>query len=289
MARAAQKRRKRTKADARKRHRGGGGAPVAESGMFFMKLRRGTKPVFIFLAIVFALSFVFLGVGSGSSGIGDLLKGNFNFGGRGSSNTSVSKARDRATKNPRDPAALRAYATALETAGRSDEAIAPLTQYAAVKPTDQDALRELASLYLRRADGARQAAAAAQYDAQLSGAGGIFGANPSSNLGRSLGTDPVTSAVSTKATQAANDAYGKMTTAYSQAVAVYKELAKSSPRDSSIQFELAQASEAANDTKTAVAAYKAFLKLAPDDPTAPQIKARIKQLQTPSTTVAPSG
>ena len=53
--------------------------------MFFMRLRRSTKPVFIFLALVFALSFVFLGVGSGSSGIGDLLRGNFHLFGGGSS------------------------------------------------------------------------------------------------------------------------------------------------------------------------------------------------------------
>ena len=57
--------------------------------MFFMRLRRGTKPMFIFLALVFAASFVLLGVGSGSSGIGDLLRGNFNLFG-GSSGPSIS-------------------------------------------------------------------------------------------------------------------------------------------------------------------------------------------------------
>ena len=45
--------------------------------MFFPRLRRSTKPVFIALAVIFAVSFVFLGVGSGSTGLGDLLQGNF--------------------------------------------------------------------------------------------------------------------------------------------------------------------------------------------------------------------
>src|SRR6184192_1072240 len=87
------------KATARRRTAG-------EDQMFFMRLRRGTKPIFIFLALVFAASFVFLGVGSGSSGIGDLLRGNFHlFGSGSSSGTSVSGAQKRIEKNPKDAAA----------------------------------------------------------------------------------------------------------------------------------------------------------------------------------------
>jgi predicted TPR repeat methyltransferase len=43
---------------------------------------------------------------------------------------------------------------------------------------------------------------------------------------------------------------------------------------------LAQTAELAGDTKTAVAAYKRFLNLAPEDPSAPAVKDRIKQLQS---------
>ena len=35
-----------------------------------------------------------------------------------------------------------------------------------------------------------------------------------------------------------------------------------------MQLELAQAAQSANDTATVIAAYEAFLRLAPDDPTA---------------------
>src|SRR5438128_8493782 len=84
---------------------------ACEDAMFFMRLRRGTKPIFIFLALVFGASFVFLGVGSGSSGIGDLLRGNIHFG--GSSGPSIGSAQSKIKKNPNDaPAYLeltRAY------------------------------------------------------------------------------------------------------------------------------------------------------------------------------------
>ena len=36
----------------------------------------------------------------------------------------------------------------------------------------------------------------------------------------------------------------------------------------------------ASDTKTAVAAYERFLKLAPDDPSAPAVKRQLKQLRS---------
>ena len=43
--------------------------------MLFERIRRGQKPVFIFLAVMFGLGFVALGVGSGAGGInlGDIL------------------------------------------------------------------------------------------------------------------------------------------------------------------------------------------------------------------------
>jgi len=61
--------------------------------MFFPKLRAHAKWVFVLLAVIFAGSFVFLGVGSGSSGIGDLLQGNWGdlFGGGSGNSAQVNK------------------------------------------------------------------------------------------------------------------------------------------------------------------------------------------------------
>src|SRR5919202_7069946 len=80
-----------------------GGARVAvEQDMFFPKLRRSAKWMFVFLALVFGLGFVFFGVGSGSSGIEDLLQGNFNLFGGSSSNKQVDDARKKTEQHPTD-------------------------------------------------------------------------------------------------------------------------------------------------------------------------------------------
>ena len=47
--------------------------------------------------------------------------------------------------------------------------------------------------------------------------------------------------------------------------------------DATVGPELAQAAQSANDTATVIAAYEAFLKLAPDDPTAPEVRKILKQ------------
>ena len=63
--------------------------------MFFPKLRRQAKWVFVILALVFALGFVVFGVGSGGGiGLGDL----FNSGGGSKKTASESDARDRIKK-----------------------------------------------------------------------------------------------------------------------------------------------------------------------------------------------
>ena len=55
-------------------------------------------------------------------------------------------------------------------------------------------------------------------------------------------------------------------------MAAYKKVAAAEPNDAAVQFELAQTAEAANQTETAIAAYKRFLKLAPDDQTAEAVR-----------------
>ena len=247
--------------------------------MFFMRLRRSTKPMFIFLALVFALSFVFLGVGSGSSGIGDLLRGNFDlFGGGSSSSTSVSAAQKRIDKNPNDAAAYHDLARAYQAKGDTAKAIEALKSYTRLRPNDTNALTELAGSYLSQADAARQQAIAAQ--SALTTAS-LFTPYPvTGKLATSLGQNPITEASTSGAQTAFTTAYQKMLTAYSAAVGAYKRVAKKTPNDPTLQLQLASTAESANDAKTAIAAYKRFLRLAPDDPSAPQVKQRIKQLQS---------
>src|SRR6188508_1234190 len=131
---------------------------VIEDTMFFPRLRRQAKWVFLFLALVFALGFVGFGVGAGGVGVGDI----FRDAGAGSGVPSVSDAEKRVSENPRDAAAFRDLATAQQSAGNVDEAIDALESLVALRPKDADARRELAGLYLTKAGDAQQRAQIAQ-------------------------------------------------------------------------------------------------------------------------------
>jgi tetratricopeptide (TPR) repeat protein len=257
--------------------------------MFFPKLRAQAKWVFVFLALVFGLGFVLFGVGSGSGGLSDLLQGNFNnlFGGSAASG-DAGKARDRIKKNPDDAPAYLDLAHALEADSKPNEAIPPLEKYRTLRPRDVDALNELAGLYLRQADEARttvnnlQSTAAAQVAASRS----IFEPASDSQFGKALsgsadpltGADPINQAVQSLVSDESSKAFTKYTNAYKRAVSVYKDVTKATPSDASAWFTLAQTAESASDTTTAADAYKHFLELAPDDPNAPAVRKRLKQL-----------
>ena len=93
--------------------------------MFFPRLRRQAKWVFVLLVFVFAGGFVFFGVGSGSTGLGDLLRGNFNvFGSSNGSTTSsaVKSALKKTKANPKDPNAWNTLASAYQSDGKLSDA-----------------------------------------------------------------------------------------------------------------------------------------------------------------------
>src|SRR3954453_20847402 len=96
-AASAQRNKQRQKPDPPKRK----AAPTWEDQLFFSRLRRHAKVVYVLLAIVFAGGFVILGVGSGSTGVGDLLQGKFFGGGRTTSPSSHINTKQNAT--PRNP------------------------------------------------------------------------------------------------------------------------------------------------------------------------------------------
>src|SRR5580765_5192094 len=146
----------------------GGGQHVVEDTMFFPKLRNHAKWMFVALAVVFMTSFVFLGVGSGSSGLGDLLQGNWSavFGSSSGTSSQISKDQKRIDKNPKDYAAYKDMAAAQAADNKIDAAITTLQKLKAVNPKDADGLTQLASLYLRKADVARTAAINAQAQQQ---------------------------------------------------------------------------------------------------------------------------
>src|SRR5712691_11865882 len=120
---------------------------VVEDTMFFPRLRRHAKWMFLLLAIMFGLGFVGFGVGAGGVGFGDILRGR----GGSSGAPSVSEAQKRVAENPKDAQAFRDLSTALQTEGKTSDAIEALQGYLQLKPKNADALRELAGLYLAQA------------------------------------------------------------------------------------------------------------------------------------------
>jgi DNA-binding SARP family transcriptional activator len=284
MARADRRQAERRARQVQRRPRAAGeGAGMVEDTMFFPKLRAHARWMFALIAIVFGGGFVFLGVGSGSGGIGDLLQGNWGdiFGSGSGSSAQIKKDEERIDKNPKDYAAYKDLASAQASDGKLDAAIATLQKLKAVNPKDTDGLTQLAGLYIRKADLARGEAVIAQGQVQSVVSPSTFAPAPSTSVGKAYQSfdAPVVNALQTKENEQFQSAYSKMTAAYSQAVSAYKDVAAVSPHDPSVQFALAQAAEQASDTETAIAAYKTFLKLAPEDPVAPAIKKRVEELQ----------
>lgn len=230
--------------------------------------------MFVFLAAVFAVGFVIFGVGSSvPGGVADVLRGG------GTGGPSVSDARKNAEKRPDDPAAQREYARALQQDGQTDAAIAPLERYTRLRPADVDALRELAGLYLAKAGQLRDRAAAAQADTQAANPGSDFLPPPSSPLGQALARRPVADALAGRTNERFNRAYTAMQAAFADAKRAYGRIAARQPEDPTVQIQLADAALNSGDTATALAAYKRFLKLAPEDPSASLVREQVKQLQ----------
>jgi tetratricopeptide (TPR) repeat protein len=223
---------------------------------------------------VFALGFVGFGVGAGGIGFGDVIRDAAGGGGQ----PSVSDAEQRVLDNPKDAKAFRDLATAHQAAGNTDEAIEALQNFTQLRPKDTGALRELAALYLQKASAAQERAQIYQARSDYYAPGGIrgtlfqIGSTP-------LEPDPITNAVSTSFQQQISEAAAEIQTASAQAVEQYRRIAEAQPKDPSVQLELAQAAQSANDLATTIAAYKKFLELAPNDPTAPEVRRILKQLQ----------
>jgi predicted O-linked N-acetylglucosamine transferase (SPINDLY family) len=286
MARAAVKAKQAQAAAARpktparaRRHHKSGGNPTQQ--LFFSRMRRKAKFVYFLLAVLFAVTFAFLGVGSGTSGLSDLFT-NINI--FHSSGTSVSSAQKEIAKHPNSPKGYRALATAYEGKNETAAAITALQQYTAIAKKDGKALTELAGLQLSQAtDFQNQYGNAYQNEQIVSPSTSFLPAGP---LGKGLGTNPIEAAQSSLATQVATNLYQRMSLSYSDAVATYTQLTKLQPGNSNAQFQLGNTAQTAAQVTgsptfnlTAVAAYKAYLKLNPDASTAAQVRQLIKSLE----------
>jgi len=263
----------------RRKHSGGGNP---NQQLFFMKLRRGQKWLYALLAVIFAVGFAGIGVGSGNgSGLDQLYSGLFGGGGN-----SISKAQDQVKKDP--VKGYRALATAYETKGDTAQAITALTSYLALKKKDASVWSELGGLQLSQARTYATQYQAAQQASQLADPSQPF--QPSGTLATAIGSNAAFQQAAQQATTQTSALYGKATSALSAAVNAYQEVTKLQPRSATAWQQLATAGENAGNYKLAIKSWHKYLKLYPGSPEKAQVKAQLKQdkLALAATTSTPT-
>jgi tetratricopeptide (TPR) repeat protein len=256
----------------RRRHAAGGNP---NQDLFFIRIRRKQRWVFFLLAVLFALTFAFLGVGSGSGGGLDQLFNNINIFG-GNHGKSVSSAQKEIQKHPADAKGYRDLATAYEAKGDTANAISALQQYTNIKQKDPKAWSELAGLQSAQAQSYLGDYQNAYVALQLATPSQTF--VPTSGKLAPAFSDPIENAQRTSVQSTVSDLQQKVTLAYNGAVSSWQKVTDLQPKNLNAWFQLAQAAQTAGNTTSAVAAYKQYLKLNPSSTSAPQIKAIIKQL-----------
>jgi len=278
MARAAVKAKQQAKAKAqpakarprgRRRHSGGGNP---NQQLFFVRLRRGQKWLYALLAVVFAVTFAGVGVGSGGGGLQDLWTGIF---GGGGGNGSVSKAQGEIKKDP--VKGYRDLATAYESNGQNALAIGALQSYVGLKKKDANAWAEIGSLQQTQARQYASQYQSAQQAAQLADPSTPF--QPGGPLAQAAGPNAAYQATSQQASARASTLFQKATTAAQGAVTAYQHAAKIHPKDPTVQEELATAAEFAGNAPVAIKALSTYLRLYPSSPLKSQVEGQLKQLR----------
>jgi tetratricopeptide (TPR) repeat protein len=247
-------------------------APSIEDTMFFPRLRRHAKWMFVLLALVFGLGFVAFGVGAGGIGIGDVFRGSAGGG------PSISDAQERAEERPQDPEAWRDLVIALQAAQRTEEALEAQRRVVELVPKDASELRQLASLQITLLQEKQTQAQLVQAAASIDAAGQNF---PSFTVdGRPVLDDPIGEAINAKAAARLQLILGEAQTAASGAVDAYRQLVELLPRDPTVQIELADVATQTGDYATAISAYERYLELVPaDDTNAAFVKRQLEQLR----------
>jgi tetratricopeptide (TPR) repeat protein len=257
-----------------------------EDELFFARLRRHTKWMFVLLALVFAVGFVAFGVGSGSTGvggIGDIFNSVFG------SNTSgidsrIKSDQKKLAASPGDAQTAIDLSTLYQQKQQNSQAIAVLKRASAQKPKNLDLLNAIAGIYRNDASSARNKAADAQ-NALSSRAVTPPGLDMNSPIGQAFSGDPLSQMLRTQATEA----FSNLTTAYSKAETAYKDVAdaaKGTSQEPNAQLALAgvaveavQITGQTSDILLAITAYKRYLKLEPNGVSANQARQTLQQLE----------
>ena len=250
--------------------------------MFFPKLRRQAKWMFVFLALAFGVGFVGFGVGGGGLGIGDILQGN-------SSSTggpSVGDAQGKIDDGNR--AAYKELADAYRNENKTDDAITAGEQYLKARPKDYEYMKTVAADYEGRAARQRDNASAIQESVTASTGGSTFALAPTSKLGRAVGTGRIDQELQTAANQKLTELYSGLQGSYTRATQLYKQISAANPKDLLVLQLLANAAYQSRDNQAAIDASRRVIKLAPGTQEARQARQLI-QLVKAEAAAQPSG
>jgi tetratricopeptide (TPR) repeat protein len=226
--------------------------------VLFERIRRTQKPVFIFLAAMFALGFVALGVGQGAGGIniGDL------FSSSSGSSSSVSGLVSRVESHPKDAGAWLRLARAYEAENQLNAAISSYQTYLTLKPKDQLALSATATLFEQRGQAIAQKVQQAQAAANAYTQVGSGSPAASLKLGSAL-THPLMTTLAGPATTVASTLETDAITDYAQATGLRQRLVKLAPKNGDDEYRLALDAYATQNYSLVATALQKYLDLTP--------------------------
>jgi hypothetical protein len=248
-----------------------------EDQLFFSRLRVHAKWMFAVLAVIFGLTFVLFGVGSGSSGIADIMQNFFSSSSGGGS--SLSSLQKKAREHPKDAIAWRNLTTKLEQDQKIDRAVVALAHYVKLRPKDESAFEELGAMYARRAQDYDQAWAQALSSLQVVSPSSVFQPLSGSPLAKAFASkDPISAVAVARLNATVSSAQRNVGVYANQAMRAYQRLAQLAPQNATYQFQLGDMAQSLSQKAVAIKAYKAFLKLAPNDSLAPRARQQLKAL-----------
>ncbi len=269
-----------------------------ESPLFYERVKKHGKWIFLALAVVFAGSFVLGGVGGGGIGVVDLIQQQ---GGDDNNSATTASAQTAAIDEAEagvkaEPESAAAWTTLAEAALQEENptrAREAAQKAQGLVGKDADVAERLASVWLNLLGSIQDRQTTLQNDLFAPLANAQQGPDQAVvPLGSVAGEDAFTKGVN-EVSNAINTRYfarvaplqEESTEAQQNALASYRIIVDQRPDDPAAWFQLGRIAEALGETDTAIEAYEKFLQIVPGDPQAPQVQQQLDGLK-PATTAA---
>ena len=272
-AQAAQAQAAVSKPARKQRGHASGGNPNQD--LFFSRLRRRQKWVFVGLAVVFAVSFAALGVGSGNGvDLGALFN---SLSGSGSDPVAQAQADIKDGK----VTAYKDLANAYVAKNDLPQAISTLETYLTKRKKDSAGWAQLGGLEKRQGDKYAQEYQQVQQSTKLESPGTIF--QLTGKDAPNFGTNKIDEYYTQKNNALLTPLYQNATQAYSHSLTAFQDAAKYAKgtlERAAAEQAVATAAQNAGQTQVALEAWQRYVNLVPDSPNLAQIEALCKHLTT---------